>query len=160
MTTTPNGTAGTTDGDDVDYRFSDDPARVDRDVVWAFLSTEAYWGRTRERADFEHQLDVSWRVVGVYRNTDGAMVGFARAVSDGRAFAYLADLFVLPETRGSGIGKELVRVMVEEGPGRDFRWMLHTSDAHGLYAKFGFAAPDATYMERPGGRAARGHSVT
>jgi hypothetical protein len=40
--------------------------------------------------------------------------------------------------------------MVEDGPGRDFRWLLHTADAHRLYGKFGFAPPDGTYLERPG----------
>jgi hypothetical protein len=45
---------------------------------------------------------------------------------------------------------ELVRFMVEQGPGAHFRWMLHTGDAHGLYAKFGFGPADRTYLERPG----------
>lgn len=39
--------------------------------------------------------------------------------------------------------------MIERGPGRGFRWMLHTADAHGLYGRFGFLEPDRTYMERP-----------
>jgi hypothetical protein len=39
--------------------------------------------------------------------------------------------------------------MIDRGPGSDFRWTLHTSDAHGLYRKFGFAEPDETYLERP-----------
>ena len=132
------------------YELDDSPGRVDRDAVWAFLSTEAYWGRWRSRADVEAQLDSAWRVVGAYERATGALVGFARAVSDGVAFAYLADVYVLPEARGSGLGDALVRAMVEEGPGRRFRWMLHTGDAHGLYARLGFAAPDSTVMERPG----------
>ncbi len=40
-----------------------DPERIDRDVVWGYLSTEAYWGRSRSRADVETQLDTAWRVV-------------------------------------------------------------------------------------------------
>lgn len=143
-----------------EHEFDDDPARIDRDAVWEFMANSAYWGKWRERLHLERQLDVSWRVVGAYRTTDGAMVGFARAVSDGVSFAYLADVYVLPEARGHGLGQELVRVMVEEGDGRDFRWMLHTDDAHGLYARFGFAAPDHTYLERPGNRTARGGAVS
>lgn len=137
-------------GKDGAFEVDDDPARIDRDAVWAFLSTDAYWGTWRERAHLERQLNASWRVVGAYRTTDGALVGFARAVSDGVSFAYLADVFVLPETRGHGLGQALVQAMVEDGDGRAFRWMLHTADAHGLYAKYGFAAPDPMYMERPG----------
>ena len=77
--------------------------RVDRDVVWEYLSTEAYWGRSRVRADVEAQLRSAWRVVGAYRRDTGAMVGFARAVGDGVSFAYLADVFVLPTARGAGL---------------------------------------------------------
>jgi N-acetyltransferase len=40
-------------------------------------------------------------------------------------------------------------MMVDEGPGAGYRWMLHTSDAHGLYRSFGFAAPNGRYLERP-----------
>ena len=129
------------------YELDDDPARVDADAAWAYLSTDAYWGRWRARADFDAQLASAWRVVGAYA-CDGAMVGFARAVSDGVAFAYLADVYVHPEHRGRGLGIDLVRLMVEDGPGRRFRWVLHTADAHGLYGKFGFAPPGDTVLER------------
>jgi GNAT superfamily N-acetyltransferase/catechol 2,3-dioxygenase-like lactoylglutathione lyase family enzyme len=132
------------------YTFSDDPARVDVDAVWAFLSEHAYWGRWRTRADLERQLASAWRVVGCYDET-GATVGFCRAVSDGVALAYLADVYVEPAHRGAGVGRGLVQAMIEDGPGARFRWMLHTADAHGLYRDFGFAPPDATYLERPAG---------
>jgi len=122
-----------------------DAARVDRDVVWAFLSTEAYWGRSRSRADVEAQLDSAWRVAGAYR--DGEMVGFARAVSDGVAFGYLADVFVVASARGAGVGVALVEAVLA-GTER-MRWTLFTRDAHDLYARFGFVAPDATALVRP-----------
>jgi len=135
------------------YELDDDPTRIDREVVWRFLSTDAYWGRWRGRDAVEQQLDGAWRVVGAYATpagaaATGAMVGFARALSDGVALAYLADVFVLPDHRGHGIGTALVAAMIEDGRGAGFRWMLHTNDAHALYGKFGFAVPDATYLER------------
>ncbi len=131
------------------YEIDDDGGRVDLDVVWGYLSTQAYWGRWRQRADVEAQVALAWRVVGAYRAADGAMAGFARAFSDGVANAYLADVFVLPEHRGHGLGVAIVEAMVARGPGARMRWMLHTADAHGLYARFGFAPPDETYLERP-----------
>ncbi|WP_233488580.1 GNAT family N-acetyltransferase [Blastococcus sp. TF02-09] len=135
-----------------DYAIDDNPARVDLDVVWHFLSSAAYWGRWRTRDDVARQVRGAWRVVGAYRGQD--MVGFARAISDGVAFAYLADVFVLPEHRKRGLGRRLVNAMIERGAGRGFRWLLHTADAHGLYADFGFAPPGSTLMERPGARPA------
>ena len=131
------------------YELDDDASRVDRDAVWAFLSTQAYWNRGRTRVQFEAQLASAWRIVGVYETATGRQVGFARAVSDGVAFDYLADVFILPGVRGAGLGKELVATMIDRGPGANFRWTLHTADAHDLYRKFGFVDPDARYMERP-----------
>ncbi len=131
------------------YELDDDASRVDTGAVWQFLSTQAYWNRGRSRVQFEAQLASAWRVVGVYEAGSGRQVGFARALSDGVAYAYLADVFVLPDARGAGLGKELVATMIDRGPGAGFRWTLHTADAHDLYRKFGFAEPDDRYMERP-----------
>lgn len=129
------------------YLIDDDPARVDRDAVWEFLSTEAYWARWRGRADVERQLDTAWRVTAAY-DPSGATVGFARAFSDEVALAYLADVYVHPAHRGRGLGRGLLDLMIDRGPGAGFRWMLHTADAHGLYRAFGFTEPDEMFLER------------
>jgi GNAT superfamily N-acetyltransferase len=129
------------------YELDDDPARIDVPAAVDFLTTQAYWQRCRDRELIERQIGRAWRVVGAFDRT-GAMVGFARAVSDG-ASAYLADVYVLPAHRGAGLGKALVRLMIDDGPGARLRWMLHTADAHGLYRQFGFAPPDDRYLERP-----------
>jgi GNAT superfamily N-acetyltransferase len=128
------------------FELDDDPARVDLDAVWAFLSTEAYWGRERSRNEVERQVGEASRVIGLYR--EGRQVGFARVLSDGR-IAYLADVYVLAEHRGRGLGVELVREAVDDGSPRDLRWLLHTRDAHGLYEKFGFGPPSDRVLERP-----------
>ena len=132
------------------YELDDDPARVDRATVHAYLGGESYWaeGRTRERQD--ELLAASDRVVGLYRN--GRQVGFARAVDcDAAGFVYLADVYVLEECRGRGLGMELVREMVENGPYAGRRWVLHTRDAHALYENFGFG-PNERLMERGSAR--------
>jgi N-acetyltransferase len=129
------------------YEIDDDPARVDPAAAAVFLTTDAYWGRWRTEPDIRRQIAAAWRVTGAY-DPAGAMVGFARAFSDGGS-AYLADVYVLPAHRGRGLGQAIVAMMIEEGPGAELRWMLHTADAYGLYRRFGFAAPPDNYMERP-----------
>jgi RimJ/RimL family protein N-acetyltransferase len=128
------------------YELDDDPARIDPAAAAAFLTTAAYWGRWRAEPDIRRQIAAAWRLIGAYDEA-GAMVGFARAISDGGS-AYLADVYVLPAHRGRGLGKAIVAMMIEQGPGAGFRWMLHTSDAYGLYRQFGFASPPDNYMER------------
>jgi GNAT superfamily N-acetyltransferase len=128
------------------YELDDDRSRIDRDAVHAYLGGEAYWseGRPRERQD--ELIDASERVVGLYHG--GRQIGFARAVDcDAAGFVYLADVYVLEEHRGRGLGVELVREIVENGPLASRRWVLHTRDMHGLYEKFGFG-PNERVMER------------
>jgi GNAT superfamily N-acetyltransferase len=128
------------------FELDDDPDRIDLDAVYAFLSTEAYWAKGRSRETIERLIREASRVVGVY---DGdRQIGFARTVSDGASFAYLADVYVLPEYRGRGLGMELVKEAVDAGPYADRRWLLHTEDAHALYEKLGFGPGSRKLMER------------
>ncbi len=128
------------------YELDDDPARIDVAAVHDYLANESYWARGRPLETVERLVREATRVVGLYG--DGKQVGFARAFSDGVALAYLADVYVLPEHRGRGLGVELVREMVENGPLARVRWILHTEDAQGLYRKLGFGRPGERLMER------------
>jgi GNAT superfamily N-acetyltransferase len=117
------------------FEISSDPSRLDLDVIHGFLST-SYWaqGRTRETVDRALRNSIC---VGTYRQ--GRQAGFGRIVTDRAVFAYLADIFVLPEYRGQGLGKTLVRAMLDHPDIRGLpAVLLRTRDAHGLYAQFGF----------------------
>ncbi len=132
------------------YELDDDPARIDLVVVHAYLSEEGYWslGRSRETVERLH-VDAA-REVGVYLGDE--LVGYCRIASDDATYAFLFDVFVLEEHRGRGLGTELVREAVDLGPQRDLPWFLGTRDAHGVYERFGFVAPDERQMYRPGGK--------
>lgn len=136
----------------MDYEISDARDRLDLNWISRILSTEAYWGRWRTPDDVSKQIDGSWRVVAAYGRPTGEQVGFARAVSDGVSFAYLADVIIDPGHRGAGLGKAIVHTMIDDGPGAAFRWVLFTADAHGLYRQFGFTGPGEDAMVRAGRR--------
>jgi ribosomal protein S18 acetylase RimI-like enzyme len=129
------------------YELDDDPSRVDREAVHRYLGGESYWAKGRTRDVQDELIDGASRVVGLYCN--GRQIGFSRTVADGHVHAYLADVYVLEEYRGRGLGEQLVRFSVEESPFAGCRWILHTADAHGLYRKFGFGESDERLMERP-----------
>ena len=122
------------------YELDDDVARVDLDVVHRFLSEESYWAAGGPRETVERLVREASRVVGVYRGDE--MVGFCRVSSDGTAYAFLCDVFVLSPHRGRGLGVEIVREAVDHGPQRDLPWYLGTSTAHELYRRFGFGEPN------------------
>jgi GNAT superfamily N-acetyltransferase len=128
------------------FELDDDPTRVDLDAVHDFLANTSYWAAGRPRDVVEQLVAGARRVVGLYLG--GRQVGFARIVSDGHVVAYLADVYVLPEHRGRGLGVELVREAVEHDPDGVTRWLLHTADAHALYERFGFVRRGERLMER------------
>lgn len=126
--------------------LDDDKARIDRAEVHSFLSEESYWAKGRPRETQDRLIDEASRVVGLY--DDGRQVGFCRAFTDGVAVVYLADVYVLSDYRGRGLGEALVRQMVDDGPYAGIKWLLHTTDMHALYRKLGFAEPSQKVMER------------
>jgi GNAT superfamily N-acetyltransferase len=128
------------------YELDDDRGRIDRAAVHAYLAGESYWARGRPREVMDALIESAQRVCGLYH--DGGQVGFSRSLSDLHVRSYLADVYVLPEHRARGLGVELVRFSVEEGPLATTAWLLHTADAHALYEKFGFRAASERVLER------------
>lgn len=122
------------------YTISDDPARLDLDVVHRYLSTESYWAEGLPRATLECSVAGSL-CFGVYYKRE-EQVGFARVVTDRATFGWLADVFVLPAHRGRGLSKRLMEAILAHPDLQGLRrFMLATRDAHGLYRQYGFEPP-------------------
>ena len=118
------------------YTISCDQARLDLEVIYAFLSGESYWAQGRSRERVERSVANSLPF-GLYKGE--AQVGFARVVTDYATFAWLADVFVLDSERGRGLGLWLVETVMSHPRLRGVRrWLLATRDAQGLYRRFGF----------------------
>jgi GNAT superfamily N-acetyltransferase len=123
------------------YGISTDTERLDRRAIHAFL-TEAYWSPGVPFEVVDRSIEGSL-CFGLYA-PDGRQAGFARAVTDGAAFGYLADVFVLEEHRGRGLGKWLVQTVLDHPDMANARRVvLATADAHSLYARFGFRPADS-----------------
>ena len=125
------------------YLISNETALLDLDVIWDFLRT-SYWAAGVPRAVIERSIRNSL-AFGLY-DPQRRQIGFARAVTDRARFAWLGDVFVLEPHRGKGLGVWLVQCVLEHPELAGLRLVLGTSDAHGLYERFGFRAVDATRM--------------
>ena len=130
-----------------DYCISIDPSRLDLAAICAALD-ETYWAHGRSRELIARSLENSL-CFGLYKYS--AQVGLARVITDHATFGYLADVYILREHRGAGLGKWLIETVVAHPDVVTIRRLiLATRDAHGLYAQFGFtqlAAPER-FMER------------
>jgi GNAT superfamily N-acetyltransferase len=128
------------------FTISTDRAHLDRDLIWRYLHDEAYWSKGIPRELFERSIDSSL-TFGLFDGEaghGGTQAGFSRVVTDGATFAWLCDVFVLPEYRGHGLATWLIETVVGHPDLQVQRgFVLATRDAHGLYAKFGWTPVEA-----------------
>ena len=128
-------------------RFSSDKQALDIDLIHAFLHDHAYWSKGIPRSTLERAIEGSV-CFGAY--VGATQVAFARLVTDMATFAYLCDVFVLPEHRKRGYGHALMSHIFASDLLKGLRRIvLVTGDAHELYRPYGFAslASPEKYME-------------
>jgi GNAT superfamily N-acetyltransferase len=121
------------------YEISNDPARLDAELIHRWLSQDAYWamGRSRETQDRAVAGSLNF---GLYRSASGAQVGYARVITDYATFGWLCDVYIDRAVRGLGLGTALVVEVRDHLARYDLRRvLLATSDAQAVYAKVGFA---------------------
>jgi GNAT superfamily N-acetyltransferase len=110
--------------------------RLDVEFVYELLR-QTHWARNRPRDLFERAIKNSL-CFGAY--VGKRQVGFARVVTDHASFGYLVDVIVDPAWRGKGIGRFLLKRVMEDPVVSSLRTLLlRTETAHGLYQKLGFA---------------------
>ncbi len=131
-----------------DYTISTDRDRLNVAFIHDFISNKSYWGQGRTLEVIQRAIDNSLNF-GVFKGE--RQVGFARVVTDYATFAWLADVFIIDEHRGHGLGVWLIDVITSHPDLQNFRrWILATRDAHELYRRVGFNALDdpARWMEK------------
>ena len=124
---------------DSSFQVSTDQTRLDIPMIYRFLSEQSTWAVGISRPTVERAIENSLCFGGFL---DGRQIAFARVITDFATFANMVDVFVLPECRGHGYGKQLVgAVLRHPSLQRLRRFMLATTDAQGLYERFGFTTP-------------------
>ena len=123
---------------DDEFSITTDKGRMDIAAIHAFLET-SYWAAGIPRDVVERSIKGS-DCFGVFRGSE--QVGFARVITDGATFAYLADVYILEQHRGKGLAKRLMNAVMAHPPIAGVRrFMLVTRDAGALYEQYGFMSP-------------------
>lgn len=133
---------------DSSFQVSTDRTRLDVPMIYRFLSEHSTWAVGISRSMVESSIENSLCFGGYI---DGRQVAFARVITDYATTAHLEDLFVVPEFRGHGYAKQLMRMLTEHPSLQGLRrFTVNTLDAHSLFERFGFATPKRpeTIMER------------
>jgi GNAT superfamily N-acetyltransferase len=125
------------------YFIYTDPDKADAEAIFQYLSKESYWA---ENIPFETVVKSVRNSLCFSLYANEKQIGLARVITDKTTFAYLCDVYVLPEFRGQGLSKWLMECVQSHPDLQNLRrFMLATKDAHSLYAQFGFkptAAPE------------------
>jgi GNAT superfamily N-acetyltransferase len=133
---------------DSNFQVNTDQTRLDVSLIHRFLSEQSTWAVGISRQVVERAVENSLCFGGYL---DGRQIAFARVITDYATFANLVDVFVVPEYRGHGYGKQLIGVVLRHPSLQKLRrFMLATTDAHGLYERFEFTPlqQPETLMER------------
>jgi len=137
------------------FILSTDKQYLDTDVIHHFLSVDSYWAKGITMEKVKKSIEKSSICFGMYEGDpakgEAKQIGFVRAITDFVRFAWIMDVFVLPEYRGRGLSKWMMETMVEQSELKDVRkMMLCTYDAHGLYEQYGFQKLDdpEIFMQR------------
>jgi N-acetylglutamate synthase-like GNAT family acetyltransferase len=137
------------------FTLTTDKQYLDSDVIHHFLSVDSYWAKGITLEKVKKSVEKSSICFGMYEGDpakgEAKQIGFVRAVTDFVRFAWIMDVFVLPEYRGRGLSKWMMETMVEQSELKDVRkMMLCTYDAHGLYEQYGFQTIDdpEIFMQR------------
>lgn len=128
--------------------ISTDKNTLNIQMIHSFL-TETYWAKGRTLEEVQQSLE-NCLCYGVY--LDNKQIGFARILTDYVVFAYVMDVFILPEYQGNGYSKQLMKTILNDKSLKTCKWMLKTEDAHGLYKQFGFEIspnPDRVMERKP-----------
>ncbi len=130
-----------------EYEISTDRKRLDLAMIHDFLANRSYWAAGIPFPVMKKSIENAL-CFGIYHQ--GKQVGFARVVTDYATTAYVGDVFIIEPYRGRGLGKRLVKAVIDHPELEGLRlWFLGTKDAHELYRKYGFKkVAETTLMER------------
>lgn len=116
----------------------------DYEPVRQFLSAAGWQQRVADSEKFERMMKNTSRAVVAVDNS--RIVGFARALCDEVSNGYISMVAVAADRRGQGIGRELVRRLINEDAG--ITWVLRAGrGSDGFWEKMGFRASEVA-MER------------
>lgn len=118
-------------------QISTEKEKLDIALIHGYLSRESYWAKGRSMEEVELSI-VHSLCFGAYA-PGGRQLGFARVLTDQVVVAWLMDVFVIPEARGQGIGKQLLEAVLDHPQLQAVNGIgLRTEDAHAFYRRYGF----------------------
>jgi ribosomal protein S18 acetylase RimI-like enzyme len=107
---------------------------------------QADWASGRTDDELRQLMENTPVQLGVWEGD--RLVGYARALTDGRFRALIDDVVVDERQRGSGIGTEMMRRLIERLVAVDQVFLLASDTSVAFYSKLGFELTRANCLVR------------
>jgi predicted GNAT family N-acyltransferase len=127
-----------------EFKFSDNKSLISTDKAYELLEN-TYWANNRKREITIKAIENSI-CIGIYLKEE--MIGFARVVTDYATMYWLCDVIIDKKYRKNGLGTKLIEIITKMKELEGMFGILATSDAHGLYEKYGFKKVGENLMRK------------
>jgi N-acetylglutamate synthase-like GNAT family acetyltransferase len=115
---------------------------ADLDQVRELLVNTGWQQRVQDPERFGRMIRGAARTVVAIEND--RVVGFARALFDGASNGYISTVAVAPNCQGQGVGRELVRQLMDVEHPDNITWVLRAGrGSTGFWQKMGFRKSEA-----------------
>ena len=112
----------------------------DAEDIVALYCSAGWWDGNADAATVIDPLFTGSFAVVVAYDKDNRAVGMGRLISDGAADAYIQDVVVDPRCRGQGIGKRIVRLLIDTCRQAGITWIALIAEpgSNTFYTSLGF----------------------
>lgn len=109
----------------------------DKDIVELYKAG-GWWKESYNSSGIKHLIKGSFAFAVAIDKKKA--VGMGRVISDGVSDAYIQDTVVLPEYRGRGIGKKIVKILLEYCLSKGILWigLIAEPNQDEFYSRLGF----------------------
>ena len=117
----------------------------DYEQVRQLLIDTGWHSRVADQARFRRMLEGANRTIVALEEM--RVIGFARALFDGASNGYISTVVVAGDKQGSGIGREMVRLLMDVSDSDKITWVLRAGRGSApFWEKMGFKKSE-TAME-------------
>lgn len=121
----------------IEIRFIDS---WNEDEIMNLYKAGGWWKESYNPSELKNLIKGSFAFVLAIDEISGKAIGMGRLISDGVSDAYIQDLVVLPEYRDRGIGRKLVKALLDYCISKRILWigLIAEPDQDGFYSNIGF----------------------
>jgi ribosomal protein S18 acetylase RimI-like enzyme len=110
-----------------------------KDIINLYKSGN-WWKDSYDSSSIKYLIKNSYKFALIVKKDEDRAIGMGRLLSDGVSDAYIQDLVILNEFRGYGLGKKLVKFLLDHCKSKNINWigLISEPGQDHFYSDLGF----------------------